>query len=92
VPAAAQISFWCIAEAAILVHSLTGADSRPDVAAMVVNNQVQKILLGHASTPQWFLKVRIIGRRVLVTTAWAQKPEEWEYLIALTTKLRAAAP
>jgi predicted RNase H-like HicB family nuclease len=27
VPAAAQISFWCIAEAAILVHSLTGADN-----------------------------------------------------------------
>jgi hypothetical protein len=65
---------------------------RPDVAAMVVNNQVQKILLGHASTPQWFLEVRIIGRRVLVTTAWAQKPEEWEYLIAMTTRLRAAAP
>jgi hypothetical protein len=28
VPAAAQISLWCTAEAAILVHSLTGANKR----------------------------------------------------------------
>ena len=65
---------------------------RLDVAAIVVNNQVQKILLEHASSPQWFLEVKIVGQRVLVTTKWAQKPEEWEYLIAMTTKLRAAVP
>lgn len=69
-------------------YSVTCA--QPVVAMMAVNGEVQKILLEHAASPQWSLLVRIAGRRVLVTTHWAQKPEEWDYLIALTRKLRAA--
>ena len=63
---------------------------QPDVAATVINYEVQKILLEHAADPQWVLDVRIVGQRVLVTTPWAQKPEEWDYLLALTRRLRAA--
>jgi hypothetical protein len=63
---------------------------QPVVAMMAVNGDVQKILLEHAASPQWYLLVRITGRRVLVTTGWAQKPEEWDYLVTLTRRLRAA--
>lgn len=70
----------------------TVACRQPDVAATVVNYAVQKIMLEHASHPQWALQVRIVGQRVLVTTSWAQKPEEWDYLITLTRRLRAAMP
>lgn len=65
---------------------------RTDVAATVVNDSVQSILLEHAAGPQWYLEVRIVGGRILVTTAWAQKPEEWDYLITMTTRVRAALP
>jgi len=65
---------------------------RPDVAATVVNEAVQGILLQHVRDPQWVLQVRIARGRVLVTTSWAQKPGEWDYLIELTRRLRAALP
>jgi hypothetical protein len=63
---------------------------RLDVAAWAVNREVQKILLEHAADPQWFLTVRIAGGRVLVTTSWAKKPQEWDYLLTLTGRLRRA--
>lgn len=64
--------------------------TQPAAAQAVVNGEVQKILLEHAASPQWTLLVRIAGRRVLVTTSWAQKPEEWDYLVTMTRRLRAA--
>jgi len=63
---------------------------RPDVATTVVDNEVQSILLEHALGPQWYLEVRIVGGRILVTTSHAQKLEEWDYLITMTKRLRAA--
>jgi len=65
---------------------------RPDVAATVVNHEVQSILLEHAVGPQWYLEVTIVGGRILVTTSHAQKPEEWDHLIDMTARLRAALP
>lgn len=73
-------------------QEFTVACRRPDVAATMVNEAVQSILLQHVRDPQWLLHVRITQGRLLVTTSWAQKPEEWDYLIGLTRRLRTALP
>ena len=65
---------------------------RPDVALTIVNQAVQNILLQHVREPQWLLHVRIAQGRLLVTTSYAQKPDEWDYLIGLTRRLRTALP
>jgi hypothetical protein len=63
---------------------------RAEVAVATVTSDTQVILLEHAAGPQWSLQVRIFGPWVLVTTSWAQKPEEWDYLIRMTRGLAAA--
>jgi hypothetical protein len=64
--------------------------SNAGVALVTVSVEVQRIFLDHAAGPGWYLSVTIAGRGVLVESHWAQTEEEWDYLIALAKKLRAA--
>lgn len=64
--------------------------SNAGAALVTVSVDVQRILLDHAAGPGWYLSVTIAGRGVLVESHWAQTEEEWDYLIALAKKLRAA--
>ena len=59
-------------------------------ASALMTTELQQILLEHASGAQWFLVVRIAGRRVLVTSRWAEGAKEWDYLITMTKRLRQA--
>lgn len=63
---------------------------RPEEALRLVNAEVERILLEHAAGPSWNLSVAIGGRGVLVSSHWAETDQEWDYLIALARRLRAA--
>ena len=63
---------------------------RPEEALKLVNAEVERILLEHAAGPMWNLSVEIGGRGVLVSSHWAETEQEWDYLIALARRLRAA--
>jgi hypothetical protein len=59
-------------------------------APLAVNAEVERILLEHDREPGWRLTTVIAGRQVLVASFWAATEQEWDYLIALARKLRAA--
>jgi hypothetical protein len=64
---------------------------RPDVAAATVTPGVEEILLRQASSLMWD-RVWIAGRCVFVTVTLRLKPEEWDELLGITRRLRAALP
>ena len=64
---------------------------QPDIAAGTVTSALQEVLLRQASGLMWD-RVWIAGRRVLVTVTLRLKPEEWDELLGLTKRLRAALP
>jgi len=63
---------------------------RPEEALKPVNAEVEKILLDHAAGPGWVINVAIEGRSVLVSSRWAETEQDWDYLIAMARRLRAA--
>ena len=60
------------------------------VAMVTVNADVERVLLDHIAGPGWYLTATIAGKGVLVQSHYAQTEQEWDYLISLTKKLRAA--
>jgi hypothetical protein len=65
---------------------------RPGIAAATVTSGMQQeVLLRQTSSLKWN-RVWIAGRRVLVTVTLPLKPEEWDELLGITTRLRAALP
>ena len=44
----------------------------------------------HAASPAWNLTVIIAAQSILAASFWAQSEAEWDYLISMTTRLRAA--
>ncbi len=62
---------------------------RRDVAAATVTSAMQEVLLRQTSRLNWN-QVMITGGRVLVTVTLPLKPEEWDELIGMTKRLRAA--
>lgn len=71
-------------------HEFTVACEDSGVAAAAVNAAVERALLEHAAGPSWNLNVVITSRSVLASSFWAQSDAEWDYLIALTKRIRAA--
>ena len=65
---------------------------RADVAAANVTSGVQEALLLRRTANLKWSRVWIAGRRVLVTVTYRLKPTEWDELIDLTKRLRAALP
>jgi len=63
---------------------------RPEEALKLVNAEVERILLEHAAGPMWNLNVAIQGRGVLVSSHWAETEQDWDHLIAMARRLRAA--
>jgi len=63
---------------------------RPEEALESINAEVERILLEHAAGPGWYLTVTITGRGVLVSSHWAETEQDWDYLIAMARRLRAA--
>ena len=64
--------------------------ARPEEALESINAEVERILLEHAAGPGWTITVTIAGRGVLVSSHWAETEQDWDYLIALARRLRAA--
>jgi hypothetical protein len=64
--------------------------ARPEEALNSVNAEVERILLDHIAGPGWTITVTIAGRGVLVSSHWAETEQDWDYLIALARRLRAA--
>ncbi|MBZ5515777.1 MAG: hypothetical protein LAN62_13225 [Acidobacteriia bacterium] len=64
---------------------------RPDVAAATVTSGLQGVLLRQTSSLMWD-RVWIAGRCVFVTVTMRLKPEEWDELLGITKRLRAALP
>ncbi len=60
------------------------------VAQMVVNPGIERIMLDHAAGPGWYVTVTIGSGAILVSSFWAESEEEWDYLIALTKRLKEA--
>ena len=71
-------------------EEFTVTSTRPEEALTSVNAEVERILLEHAAGPGWNLSVTIAGRSVLVSSHWAETEQDWDYLIALARRLRAA--
>lgn len=63
---------------------------RPEEALNSVNAEVERILLDHVAGSGWTIGVTIAGRRVLVSSHWAETEQDWDYLIAMARRLRAA--
>ncbi len=59
-------------------------------AHRVINGDVQRILLEHATGERWNISVTVARRGVLVHSSWARKEPQWDYLIGLTKRLRDA--
>jgi len=64
---------------------------RPDVAVATVTPGLQEVLLRQASSLMWD-RVWIAGRCAFVTVTLRLKPEEWDELLGMTKRLRAALP
>ena len=64
---------------------------RPDVAAATVTNGLQEVLLRQTSGLLWD-RVWIAGRCIFVTVTLRLRPEEWDELLGITKRLRAALP
>jgi hypothetical protein len=65
--------------------------SRPDIAAATVTHSVEEVLLRPTSSLDWD-RVFIAGGRVLVTVTLRLQPEEWDELLGMARRLRAALP
>ena len=70
--------------------AFTVISMRPEEALATVNSEVERILLGHAADPGWYLSVTMAGRHVLVSSYWAETEQDWDYLIGLARRLRTA--
>jgi hypothetical protein len=68
--------------------TVTCADA--GVAMVTMNTDIERVLLDHIAGPGFNLTVTIAGTAVLVQSHWAQTEQEWDYLISLTRRLRAA--
>ena len=64
---------------------------QPEIAAAAVTSGLQEVLLRQASSLMWN-RVWIAGRCVFVTVTLRLKPEEWDELLGITKRLRAALP
>ncbi len=64
---------------------------RRDTAAATVTSAMQEVLLRPASGLTWD-RVWIVRGHVLVTAALRLKPDEWDKLLGMTKRLRAALP
>ncbi len=71
-------------------RAFTVTCSNAGAALATVNVEIERVLLEHAASPGWNLTVTLAGRGVLVQSCWAQTEQEWDYLIVLAKKLRAA--
>lgn len=71
-------------------HEFTVTCGDSAVAAAAVNTAVERALLEHAASPSWNLNVLITNRSVLASSFWAQSDAEWDYLIGLAKRIRAA--
>jgi hypothetical protein len=63
---------------------------RPEGALDSVNAEVERILLDHIAGPGWTITVMIAGRSLMVSSRWAETEQDWDYLIAMARRLRAA--
>jgi hypothetical protein len=59
-------------------------------AMVTVNPDIERILLEHIAGPGWYMTATIAASSVLVESSWAQTEQEWDYLISLARRLRAA--
>jgi hypothetical protein len=59
-------------------------------ARTAVNPEIQRMLLDHAGRFEWGLVVTIARSGVVVESPQAKAEADWDYLIALAKKLRAA--
>ena len=66
------------------------ACSDPEVARRALTSEVQRALVEHDSGPAWVLTVTLSASGVVVQSTWAKTPEEWDYLVRLTTRLSQA--
>ena len=66
--------------------------ARADTATALVTRGVQEIVLQRKDCRLKWSRVSIAGRRVLVTVTYRLKDTEWDDLIGLTARLRAALP
>jgi hypothetical protein len=64
---------------------------QPDIAAATVTSGVEEVLFRQTSSLKWD-RVWIAGRHVLVTVTLPLEPEEWDELLGITKRLRAALP
>jgi len=68
--------------------SVTGDDAASAQAALTP--AVQSILLELATAPGWNLTVDIAAKAIVAQSHWALSDDEWDYLVNLARKLRAA--
>jgi len=71
-------------------HEFVVDGEQPGVAAQLINERVQRILLAHLAGPGWLMDVSFTGPWILVDSFWAVGPEEWEHLLETTRQLRDA--
>lgn len=68
--------------------SITGSD--PASAQLAIDPGIERILLDHATAPGWNLNVYLSSKGIIIESRWALTDDEWDYLVALARKLRAA--
>ncbi len=61
-----------------------------DEDAAAVNAEVERVLLEHDAAPGWHLSVLIAGRQVIASSRWAESEKDWDHLVTLVKRLRAA--
>jgi hypothetical protein len=68
--------------------TVTGSD--PVFARLAINPGIERLLLDHATAPGWNLNVYLSSKGLIVESRWALADDEWDYLVVLARKLRAA--
>lgn len=63
---------------------------QPGVAAQLIDERVQRILLAHQAGPGWVIGVSFVGPWLLVDSSWATGPAEWDHLREITLQMRDA--
>lgn len=71
-------------------RAYTVACAHEGTAMVTVNPGIGRVLLDHIAGPGWYMTVTIAAKSVLVQSSWAQAGQDWDYLISLTKRLRAA--
>jgi hypothetical protein len=70
--------------------TFTVTQTEEGTAAVVVNRELERVLMSHASGPGWYVNVEVASTGILVSSSWTQSTEEWDYLIDLTKRIREA--